>query len=96
MNTISYHLYQFAVATPDNVPKVPITNTTVGNVVGGVLMLAAVVCVVFIIIGAINYTLSLGDASKIKKAKDSIMYSVVGLVVVGLAFFIVQFVIGIF
>lgn len=96
MNTISHHLHQLAIATPENIPKVPVTNDTVGNVVGGVLMLAAVVCVVFIIIGAISYILSIGDAAKIKKAKDSIMYSVVGLVIVGLAFFIVQFVIGIF
>lgn len=96
MNTISHHLHQLAIAAPDNVPKVHINDTTIGNVVGGVLMLAAVVCVVFIIIGAISYILSIGDAAKIKKAKDSIMYAVVGLVVVGLAFFIVQFVIGIF
>lgn len=96
MNTIAHHLHQLAVAAPDNVPKVPINNTTVGGVVGGVLMLAAAVCVVFIVIGAISYTLSLGDASKIKKAKDSILYAVVGLVIVGLAFLIIQFVIGIF
>lgn len=90
-----YHLYQLAI-TSDKIPKVELNNTTVGRVVGGVLMLAAVVCVVFIVIGAINYILSIGDAAKIKKAKDSIMYAVVGLVVVGLAFLIVQFVIGIF
>lgn len=91
-----HHFSQLAIATPDNIPKVPINDKTLGNVIGGVLMLAAVVCVVFIVIGAILYILSIGDAAKIKKAKDSILYAVVGLVITGLAFAIVQFVIGIF
>ena len=34
---------------------------------------------------------SAGDAGKIKKAKDTILYSVIGLIVVALAFAIVNF-----
>lgn len=89
-------LHQLAVAAPPSIPKVPINSTTLAGIFGGILMLAGVLCVLFIIIGAINYILSAGDASKIKKAKDSIMYAGVGLVVVGLSFLIVQFVVGIF
>ncbi len=89
-------LLKLAVAAPDSIPKVAVDSKTLGNVIGAVLMIAAVVSVVFIIIGAINYSLSLGDAAKIKKAKDSILYAVVGLVVAGLAFLVVQFVVGIF
>ena len=48
--------------------------------------------VVMIIIGGINYALSQGDPGKVKKAKDTILYGIVGLVVSLLAFAIVQFV----
>ena len=37
---------------------------------------------------------SSGDAGKVKKAKDTILYGVIGLIVVALAFAIVNFVIG--
>lgn len=85
-----------AVTTPPYIPKVQINSTTLAGIFGGVLMIAAIVCVVFIIIGAMSYVLAVGDASKISKAKDTILYALVGLVIAGLAFMIVQFVVGIF
>jgi uncharacterized membrane protein YjfL (UPF0719 family) len=45
-----------------------------------------------IIVGGIKYVISNGDSSKVKSAKDTIMYSVVGLVVALLAYAIVKFV----
>ncbi len=59
------------------------------NVALGVLGLVAVV---MIIMGGLNYTTSAGDAAKVKKAKDTITYGVIGLVVALLAFAIVNFV----
>ena len=47
-----------------------------------------------IIIGGINYALSQGDPGKVKKAKDTILYGIIGLVVALLAFAIVQFVLS--
>lgn len=91
------HIIQLvAVATPPSIPKVNINSTTLAGIFGGVLMVAAVVCVVFIILGGLSYVLSAGDASKIGKAKDTILYALVGLVITGLAFLIVQFIVGIF
>ncbi|MCR5832343.1 MAG: hypothetical protein K6G36_00130, partial [Candidatus Saccharibacteria bacterium] len=40
------------------------------------------------------YMTSAGDASKVKKGKDTILYGIIGLVIVGLAFAIVNFVIA--
>jgi hypothetical protein len=55
------------------------------------------VSVVVIILGGFRYTMSQGDASQVKQAKDTIMYGVIGLVVAILAFAIVQFVLdGVF
>ena len=85
-----------SVAAPPSIPKVSINSTTLGGIFSGILMLAGVLCVLFIVIGAILYILSYGDAAKIKRAKDTILYAGVGLVVVGTSFFIVQFVVGIF
>ena len=65
--------------------------TNILNVVIGVL---GIVAVIVIIIGGIQYMTSTGDAGKVKKAKDPILYGVIGLVVVILAFAIVNFVIA--
>ena len=60
------------------------------NIVIGVLGL---VCVIVIIIGGVNYMTSSGDAGKVKKGKDTILYGLIGLVICALAFAIVNWVI---
>jgi hypothetical protein len=50
------------------------------------------VAVVMIILGGVSYATSQGDASKVKKGKDTILYGIIGLVVAILAFAIVNFV----
>lgn len=64
---------------------------TIINVVIGILGL---VCVVVMIIGGVNYMTSSGDAGKVKKGKDTILYGAIGLVICALAFAIVNWVIG--
>ena len=80
-----------------NVPNTVGGNTdlkqAVVYIVNGVVGALAIVCVVVIIIGGVNYMTSSGDAGKVKKAKDTILYGVIGLVVCVLAFAIVNFVI---
>ena len=67
------------------------TLNTIISVVVGVLGLLAVAIIIY---GGFMYTTSAGDASKIKKAKDTIMYGVIGLVIALLAFAIVNFVLN--
>lgn len=64
------------------------------NILNGVIGILAVVCVVVIVIGGVNYMTSAGDAGKVKKAKDTILYAIIGLVVCALAATIVNFVIS--
>ena len=66
--------------------------TTVNTIINVALGVIGLVAVVMIIVGGLNYTTSAGDAAKVKKAKDTIMYGVIGLVVALLAFAIVNFV----
>lgn len=65
--------------------------TQILNIIVGLL---GIVCVVVIILGGVNYMTSTGDAGKVKKAKDTILYGVIGLVVCALAAVIVNFVIA--
>lgn len=64
----------------------------IATITGILLFAIGAVAVIMIIVGGIRYVTSAGDSSKIKAAKDTIMYSVVGLVIAILAYAIVNFV----
>ena len=68
--------------------------TVIGRILNVALGLIGFVAVVFIIFGGFQYITSSGDAAKVAKAKNTLLYSVVGLIVVLLAFAIVNFVIN--
>jgi hypothetical protein len=78
-----------------NLPNAAATVEQLGHVLNGaVFPVAGVVAVIFIIIGAIQFMTSYGDPASIKRARETLIYSVVGLVVVIMAFAIVQFMLG--
>lgn len=62
--------------------------------INAALMVLGMIAVLMIVVGGIRYTTSDGESAKIKGAKDTIIYSVVGLVVAILAYTMVNFVIG--
>jgi uncharacterized membrane protein len=64
--------------------------TTVINVL---LFIVGIISVIMIIVGGIMYSTSAGDAGAVTKAKNTIMFAVVGLIVAFLAFAIVNWVI---
>ncbi len=57
-----------------------------------VLSIVGVIAVGVIIYGGITYIISTGDAAKLNRAKNSILYGVIGLVIAMLAYAIVYFV----
>lgn len=63
-------------------------------VINTALYVLGMVAVLMIVIGGIRYTTSNGNPSQVKAAKDTILYSVVGLVVAILAYTIVNFVLN--
>ena len=70
---------------------------TVGTIINVVIFVIGFVAVAMVIVGGVQYSTSSGDSAKVKKAKDTIMYGIIGLVVAILAFAIVNFVIqGVF
>ena len=69
-------------------------TATLRNVLTAVYVAAAMAAVGVIVFGGFRFAVSQGDSGKVKKAKDTIMYAVIGLVVVLLAFAITNFVLG--
>jgi len=60
------------------------------------LFIIGAVSVIMLIIGGIRYTISQGDSSAVTSAKNTILYSIIGLVVAILAYAAVKFVVGSF
>ena len=64
------------------------------SILENVYFYAGILAVVVIIIGGILYATSMGDPGKTKRAKETIMYASIGLIVVLLAFAITEFIIN--
>jgi hypothetical protein len=64
------------------------------DIIGWVVGIAGVVALGFVVLGALSYMTANGDAGKLVKAKNTILYALIGLLIVGLAEAIVAFVIG--
>lgn len=62
------------------------------NLINILLYIVGVAAVVMMIIGGIRYIVSGGDQQAVTNAKNTILYSIVGLVIAMLAFVAVQYV----
>ena len=67
--------------------------TVVNNIINIILYIVGILAVVMVIFGGIQYATSAGDTAKVTKAKNTILYGIVGLVIAILAYAIVNFVI---
>ncbi|HEY5668312.1 MAG TPA: pilin [Candidatus Saccharimonadales bacterium] len=67
-------------------------NNVITDIVNIFSMIVGIVSVIMIIYGGFRYVTSGGDSGNVSSAKNTIIYAVIGLVVVALAQFIVQFV----
>ena len=77
-----------------NPPTPPSTDLMeyVRNILSATFVVIGVLCVIGIIYGGYFYITSQGNPDKIVKAKSTILYSIIGLIVALSAFAIVQFV----
>ena len=69
-------------------------SDVIKNIIKVMSILVGIVAVIMLIIGGFKYITSGGDASNVASAKNTIIYAIVGLIIVALAQVIVQFVIG--
>jgi hypothetical protein len=92
MNTL--HIFAQTITAADaGIPKTT-PGSFLTNALYVIYFIAGVVAVISIIIAGLTYVTSGGESSGVVKAKNTILYSVVGLIVVLLAFVITQFVVG--
>lgn len=68
-------------------------ESPVKKVVNVLLWVIGVLSIIMIIFGGIRYVISTGDSGKVKAAKDTIMYAIIGLIVAILSAVIVNFVV---
>ncbi len=94
-NTVHYVDKDKGLAPDDTAVDKNLLTTDVGNIINGIIGVLGIVAVVVIIVGGVSYMTSAGDSSKVKKAKDTILYGVIGLIIVMLSFAIVNWVIGV-
>lgn len=85
------------VTIPSNqvgVPNIAADDNAWQRLVSIAFIAIGAMAVLFLVIGGIMYITSNGDQSQIQRAKNTILYAVVGIIVSLLAFTIVQFVLG--
>ena len=69
-------------------------TSTVSLIINVISIAVGVIAVIMIIWGGMKYITSGGDSNKVKSAKDTILFALIGLVIVALAQFIVRFVLN--
>ena len=68
--------------------------STIRNVLNTVYLYVGIIATIVIIIGGVFYMTSQGDPSKLAKAKNTIIYAAIGLIVTLSAFAITNFVVN--
>jgi|AntRauTorckE6833_2_1112554.scaffolds.fasta_scaffold24274_5 TRAP-type C4-dicarboxylate transport system permease small subunit len=72
----------------------PTVDTVITRVINLFSYIVGVISVIMIIIGGLKYITSSGDATNVSSAKNTILYAVIGLVIVVMAQVIVRFVLA--
>jgi ABC-type Fe3+ transport system permease subunit len=62
------------------------------TIVNVLLVLAAIVAAIFVIIGGVQYMTASGDEEQAKRGRNTVLYAAIGLIIIGLAAVIVNFV----
>ena len=69
-------------------------DSTLHNIINVFSLLIGVIAVIMLMVGGFKYIMSGGDTNNINSAKSTIIYALIGLVVVALAQVLVQFVLN--
>lgn len=93
MRNLLINISQTISSNEIDVPKPALTNDTIGVVVRLVLGIFAGIAVLVISIGALKMVMSRGNPQEVARARDTIIYAAVGLVISMAAFIIVSFVV---
>lgn len=70
-------------------------STVVTNALQWFIGTAGVVALIFIVVGGVGYITSAGDSAKLQKSKNTILYALIGLIIVAISEILVSFISGI-
>lgn len=71
----------------------PNTDNTIDTALNLVFAIAASIAALMVVIGGFRYILAHGDSNAVAQARKTVLYAIIGLVVIMVAFSIVTFVI---
>ncbi|HUD06034.1 MAG TPA: pilin [Candidatus Saccharimonadales bacterium] len=96
MNRLIFYLATAVTTTQlyNPFPKVPADSTTISNILNLIFTIVGAVAFLFVILGGFKYVVSGGDPQSTAKAKNTIIYAAVGLIITLVASLIVNFVFG--
>ncbi len=83
------------IAAPSGVPTGGLEGDggrIIGLVITWLLIASIIIALLFLIYGGANYIMSEGDKTKVESARRTIIYAIIGLLVVFFSFFIINFV----
>ena len=92
--TPTFALAQFTDAVAFSGTATGTLITAITDIVNVLLTLAAVIAVIFVIIGGVRYVTSQGDEDAALLAKNTIIYAILGVIVIALSAVIVNFLLG--
>ncbi len=67
-------------------------NSVIRTILNVLTAVIGIVAVIMIIVGGFHYVTSGGSQEKVKKAKDTLLYAIIGIIIAALAQIIVKFV----
>lgn len=82
----------FTLNEPNNVPNN--LNTVIGSIVSGVVTLMALVAVLFLVFGGVQYLTSSGEEAQVEKAKNTMTYALLGLVIAAVSYATIKLIVG--
>ncbi len=68
----------------------------IGTIIIIMFIIAIVIALIWLVIGGMKWITSSGDTTKVEGARNQIIAAVIGLIIVFLSFFILNFILGIF
>ncbi len=84
-----------AIKDPEKPEGVPSGLLNIINSISeAILYVVGTIAVLFIIIGGFQYITSAGNPDAIEKAKNTILYAVIGIIIALLAYAIVKYIVG--
>ena len=89
---IHYYLAQLESPKDLGLSTQSLDSASVGLFLNGIYFIVGFIGVLMLIIGSISYVTSSGDSNKATKARNTIVYSAIGVALVAVAFSITRFV----